>query len=70
MNKNNYFYIMSEEEWANKSTDWKKGWIAGQLGDDLLMNKNEIENMSKDWKDGLKFACLHPTDGYIPMQNT
>lgn len=39
---------MSKEEWINKSADWKKGWIAGQFGDDLLINKNEIENMSKD----------------------
>lgn len=55
-------------EWNDKSSEWKKGWYAGQFGEDIDMSKEEIENMSDDWKDGLKYALLNPVGGfYVPM---
>ena len=55
-------------KWNDKSSEWKKGWYAGQFGEDIDMSKEEIENMSDDWKDGLKYALLNPTgDFYVPM---
>lgn len=68
-NKNvfSYFNKMTKEEWDSKSPEWKKGWRAGQLGEDIIMSDEEIESMSDDWKDGLVFAITHPTGGYVPM---
>ena len=57
-----------KEKWSEKSPEWKKGWYAGQFGEDINMSKEEIENMPNDWKDGLKYALLNPIGGfYVPM---
>ena len=62
-----YFNKMTKQEWNSKSSDWKRGWRAGQLGEDVIMSDKEIESMSDDWKDGLVFAITHPTGGAVPM---
>ena len=62
-----FFNKITKEEQDNKSRDWKNGWRAGQLGEDMDMGDKEIENMSEDWKNGLKFAITHPTGGAIPI---
>ena len=62
-----YFNEITKEEWDSKSPEWKRGWRAGQLGEDMNMSDREINAMSDDWKDGLKFAITHPTGGDVPM---
>ena len=62
-----YFHEMTKQEWDSKSSEWKRGWRAGQLGEDIDMSDREINTMPDDWKDGLKFAITHPCGGYIPM---
>ena len=62
-----FFNEITKQEWDSKSLEWKRGWRAGQLGEDIIMSDGEIESMSDDWKDGLVFAIIHPTGGYVPM---
>ena len=62
-----FFNEITKQEWDRKSSEWKRGWRAGQLGEDINMSDREINAMSDDWKDGLRFTLTHPFGGYVPM---
>lgn len=45
---------MTQEEWENKTSDWKKGWKACQEAQDIPDEKSE------EWIEGYKYAIDHP----------